>query len=56
MDVRYIKFEDMEHFHRFSVPEFYLQSLGNYINPLCVPCHMCILMYFGFHSLNPISL
>ena len=34
---RYTNFDAMEQFHRFNVPEFYLQCLGNYVNPLCVP-------------------
>lgn len=36
---RYTRFDQMESFPRLTVPQFYLQSLGAYVNPLCVSVH-----------------
>ena len=33
---RHIKFENMTNFRRMTVPQFYIHSLKEYINPLCV--------------------
>ena len=34
--LRYVNFEKMPQFQRFTVAEFYLRCLPDYVNPLCV--------------------
>ena len=44
--VRYTHFEDIMNFSRFTLAQFFLKSLKQYINPLCAPClleHICFL-------------
>ena len=51
---RFTQFRSMESFHRYSVPEFYLRVLGNYVNPLCsvVGWNPFMIRFCAMHCVN----
>ena len=52
--MRFTQFRSMESFHRYTVPEFYLRVLGNYVNPLCsvVGWNPFMLRFCSMHCVN----
>ena len=51
---RFTNFQQMPGFERFSVNQFYLQSLGNYVNPLCMVLGWSpnMIRYCSMHTVN----
>ena len=51
--LRYTLFEDMQNFPRMSVAQWYLYSLKEYVNPLCVSWFgvMSYVLLLGFHAM-----